>query len=58
MHLLHGRDQWRALIKTVTNLRVSCKAGNILTSSDPWRFLKETACECLDWIHVAQDKIL
>jgi hypothetical protein len=32
IHLVQERDQWRAVVKTVTNLRVQLKAGNFLTS--------------------------
>jgi hypothetical protein len=28
MHLNQGSDQWRAVVSTVMNLRVSYKAGN------------------------------
>jgi len=32
IRLAQGRDQWRAVVKTVRNLRVPEKAGNFLTS--------------------------
>jgi hypothetical protein len=32
MHVAQDRDQWRALVNTVVNLRVLQKAGNLLTS--------------------------
>jgi hypothetical protein len=32
IHLALDRDQWRALVKTVMNLRVPLKTGNFLTS--------------------------
>jgi hypothetical protein len=32
MHMAQDRDQWRALVNTITNLRVPKKAGNFLTS--------------------------
>jgi hypothetical protein len=32
MHLTQERDQWRALLKTVMNLRVPKKVGDFFTS--------------------------
>jgi hypothetical protein len=32
MHLAQNREQWRALVNTIMNLRVIEKAGNFLTS--------------------------
>jgi hypothetical protein len=32
MHVAQDRDQWRALVNTVMNLRVSQKAGDFLSS--------------------------
>jgi len=32
IHLAHDRDQWRDLVNTVMNIRVSWNAGNFLTS--------------------------
>jgi hypothetical protein len=31
IHLAQDRDQWRAIMSTVMNLRVPQKAGNFLT---------------------------
>jgi hypothetical protein len=30
MHLVHGTDQWRALVNVIMNLRVPYNAGNFL----------------------------
>jgi hypothetical protein len=32
IHLAQDRDQWRAVVKTVMNVRIPQKAGNVLTS--------------------------
>jgi hypothetical protein len=32
IHVVQDRDQWRALLNTVTNVRIAQKAGNFLTS--------------------------
>jgi hypothetical protein len=32
MHLVEDRDQWRAVVNTIMNLRFSQKMGNFLTS--------------------------
>jgi hypothetical protein len=32
MHFAQGRDQWREIVNTVMNLRISWKAGNFLAS--------------------------
>jgi len=31
MHLVHDKDQWRDLVKTVMKFRVPQKAGNFFT---------------------------
>jgi hypothetical protein len=38
IHLAQGKDQWRALLNTVTNLLVSC--WEILEQLGDWRLLK------------------
>jgi hypothetical protein len=38
IELAKVRDKWRALVKTVMNLRVPYKAGNFLTSCKPVSF--------------------
>jgi hypothetical protein len=32
MHLIQGRDQWRAVVNTILNLGIPKQAGNFLTS--------------------------
>jgi hypothetical protein len=32
VHLAQGRDQWRAPVNTIMNIRVLKKVGNFLTS--------------------------
>jgi len=40
--LTEDRDRWRALMNTVTNLRVLQNAENFLTSSKPVSFSRRT----------------
>ena len=34
IHLIHGRDKWRALVNVVMNLQVPQNAGNFLGAAE------------------------
>jgi hypothetical protein len=42
IHLAQYRDQWRALVNTIMNLRVTLKAGNFLTNCVTISFSRRT----------------
>lgn len=41
IHLVHGRNKWRALVKGKMNLRILHNAGNIMTCWEIVRFFKK-----------------
>jgi len=40
--LAQDRDRWRTVLSAVMNLRVSCNAGNFMTSCKPVSFSRRT----------------
>jgi hypothetical protein len=49
MHLVYNRDQWRALVNTIINLRVPWKAGSFLTIWVTISFSRRSLFHGLDW---------